>query len=86
MTANDESEHAYSNIDELLKAMALDEIEDAPLITPVNYAKTVPRLSPQIIYYHIRAGHLATVLCPCGRKCIKKEEADEFFRPKGEAE
>jgi hypothetical protein len=67
------------NIDELLEQMALDELSDAPLMSPVDYAKVRP-ISPQLVYYRIRTGKLRVVLCNCGRKCIDRKEADDFFR------
>lgn len=69
------------NTDELIAKMAQDELEDAPLITPVNYAKVRP-IAPQSIYYAIRTGKLAIKQCNCGRKCIDKDEADDYYRGK----
>ncbi len=77
------------NLDELLEKFELDEAAEAPLITPVNYAKLHARLTPQLVYYRIRKGELKTYICPCGRRCIKLEEADKIFFPKpkdGEAD
>lgn len=77
------------NTDELIDLMKADEIADAesPLITPVNYARIRPFInSPQIIFYHIRAGHLNVYLCPCGNRCINKKEADEYFKSKGKTD
>jgi hypothetical protein len=70
------------NTDELLRLMELDEAEDAPLITPVDYAKIRP-FSPQQVYYHLRKGHFKKYICPCGRTTIVKEEADAYFRSVG---
>lgn len=69
----------FSNLDDLIRQMQLDEIGDAPLITPVNYAKIRPRITPQSVYYRIRTGKLKTQTCNCGRKCISVEEADIIF-------
>lgn len=71
------------NTDELLEALQLDELADAPLIKPVNYAKLYADMTPQKVYYHIRRGNLNVVRCPCGSKCIKKDAADRLFK-KGE--
>jgi hypothetical protein len=80
---NDEIRDATDlNIDELLRLMELDEKEDAPLITPVDYAKMRP-LSPQIVYYHLRQGHIQERRCPCGRKTMILEEADAYFESIG---
>ena len=70
------------NIDELIAQMEADENEDAPYITPVNYGK-LRGIAPQLVYYHIRAGHITYKHCDCGRRVIDKEEADEYFRSIG---
>lgn len=67
------------NTDELIARMQLDELADAPLITPVNYGKLYTGMTPQKVYYHIRRGHLETVRCPCGRTCVYKDAADRLF-------
>jgi hypothetical protein len=69
------------NTDELIAQMQLDEVEDAPLITPVNYAKVRP-ITPQLVYYAIRNKKLKTHVCNCGRRCISKDGADDFYRAK----
>jgi hypothetical protein len=72
------------NTDQLIEQMQADELEDdeSPLITPVNYSKIRP-FKPQQVFYHIRAHHLKVYFCPCGRKCINKQEADVYFRSIG---
>jgi hypothetical protein len=67
------------NTDELIAKMEHDEAEDAPLITPVNYAHIRP-ITAQLVYYAIRTGKLAVVICPCGRKCLDKGAADNYYR------
>jgi len=67
------------NTDELLARMEQDDLEEAPLITPIEFAKIRP-IAPQSIYYAIRTHKLATRTCTCGRKCIVKNEADDHFR------
>jgi hypothetical protein len=67
------------NIDETIRQMMADEEEDAPCITPVNYGK-LRGIQPQLVYYHIKAGHIVAFRCECGRRVIRKEEADEYFR------
>ena len=69
------------NIDEVMKRMELDETEDAPLMTPINYAKVRP-IEPQSVYYALRTGKLKTERCNCGRKCINKDAADDYYRKK----
>ena len=77
---DDETKDATGlNTDELIAQFQLDELADAPLITPVNYGKLYANMTPQKVYYHIRAGHLTVVRCPCGRKCVVKDEADKLF-------
>lgn len=71
------------NTDDLIEQMQLDELADAPLITPVNYAKLYSNITPQLVYYYVRTRKLETVHCNCGRKCINKEAADELFRSTG---
>jgi len=68
-----------TNFDELEAQIREDELNDAELITPVNYAKIRPISSPQI-YAKIRNNKLQKVICPCGRTCINLREADEYFR------
>lgn len=46
-----------------------------------EYAKLRGR-SPQLIHYYIRTGKLETEACECGRKCVRVEEADQFFKDK----
>jgi hypothetical protein len=70
------------NIDEVIKQMQADEEADARYITPVNYGK-LRGIAPQLIYYYIRAGHITTKHCDCGRRVIEKEEADEYLRSVG---
>jgi hypothetical protein len=72
----------HLNTDELIARMMLDETEDAPKITPVNYGK-LRGIKPQLVYYHIRARHIPVMTCDCGRKVIDKEEADAYFRSIG---
>ena len=77
----DDNETVYENIDDLIAQIKQDELADAPLISPVNYAKIRPNLTPQSVYYRIRAKQLKTYTCNCGRRCIKIEEADKLFFP-----
>jgi hypothetical protein len=67
------------NIDEFESQVRKDELEDQPLITPVEYGR-LRGIAPQLVYYYIRNKKLATQICPCGRRCVVKEEADEHFR------
>lgn len=71
------------NIDDLFKQMEADdladEIEESGFATPINYARS-RSITPQSVYYHIRAGHLTKSHCACGRWVITVSEADEIFR------
>ncbi len=67
------------NIDEFIERLKRDEVEDQPLISPVDYSKIRP-ITAQLVYYRIRSGKIKTQVCNCGRTCINKKEADEFFR------
>jgi hypothetical protein len=67
------------NMDEFLAQMELDEAADAPLISPVNYAKVRP-ITPQLVYYGIRTKKLKIYICNCGGRRISMEEADDYFR------
>lgn len=75
------------NIDDLFKQMEADElsdvIEEFDLATPINYARA-RGITPQSVYYHIRAGHLTKSHCACGRWVITVSEADEIFRRNNE--
>src|SRR6202012_3155420 len=70
------------NTDDRIRQMQEDEVADAPLITPVAYGK-LRGIAPQLVYYHIKAKHLEAVHCDCGRKCIRREDADAYFRKIG---
>jgi hypothetical protein len=72
---------AFENMDELLAQMEADETADAPLISPVNYAKVRP-ITPQLVYYAIRTKKLNVYICNCGGRRISMEEADDYFRAK----
>jgi len=47
-----------------------------------EYAKA-RGISPQLIHYYIREEKLEVDNCECGRRCVRVEEADKFFREKG---
>jgi hypothetical protein len=70
------------DIDETIRQMMADEEEDAPCITPVNYGH-LRGMAPQLVYYHIKAGHIVAFRCECGRRVVRKEEADDYFRSVG---
>lgn len=69
------------NTDDLFRKMQEDELADAAKLTPREYAK-LKGMSPQLVYYHIRAGHLKTETCLCGRTVLDVAEANGYFNPK----
>lgn len=69
----------FQTLDDVIRQMQLDEVEDAEYATPVNYAKIRPKLTPQLVYYRIRTKKLPVYICQCGRKVIKIEDADKLF-------
>lgn len=77
------------NTDDLIAQMEQDELKDeleeSTVCTPINYAKA-KGISPQVVYYHIRVGHLKPERCACGRRVINIEEADKLFRKEKDSE
>lgn len=69
------------NTDDLIRQMELDELADAPKLTPREYGR-LRGIAPQLVYYHLRQGHLKEERCLCGRKVIDVEAADAYFKPK----
>jgi hypothetical protein len=70
------------NFDELRREMELDELHDATKLTPIEYGR-LRGISPQLVYYHIRQGHVQEEFCICNRKVVDIQQADEYFK-KGE--
>lgn len=70
-----------TNTDELIQAMQEDELSDAVKLTPREYARIRSQYvkSAQIVYYHIRQGHLKLERCLCGRSVVDVKLADEYF-------
>jgi hypothetical protein len=76
------------NSDELIAQMELDELEDATHMSPRDFAKMM-KVSPQLVYYHIRAGHIKKRRCLCGRSVVEVKEAEAFWKTlkgKGQAD
>ena len=75
------------NIDDFIREVEEDERADRiaaqTKASPVEYAKTREGISPQLVYYHIRAGHLVKEQCVCGRSVIDIAAADALFFPPG---
>jgi hypothetical protein len=66
------------NMDDLIALMEADELEGAPYLSPRDFAKVI-KASPQLVYYHIRQGHIKKKRCVCGRTVINVEEAKAFW-------
>lgn len=75
------------NIDDFIAQAQADELADRMAeqkkASPIEYAKTRQGVSPQLVYYHIRAGHLKKETCICGRSVVDIEAADAIFFPPG---
>jgi hypothetical protein len=75
------------NIDDFIAQAAADELADRMAqqkkASPIEYAKTRDGISAQLVYYHIRVGHLKKETCVCGRSVIDIELADALFFPPG---
>ena len=67
------------NADELIAQMQKDELEGATKLTPREYGK-LRGIAPQLVYYHIREGHIKKENCICGRSVIDVDTADQYFR------
>lgn len=66
------------NTDELIESMKRDEFDGATKLTPREYGR-FRGIQPQLIYYHIREGHIQKEQCVCGRSVIDIELADKYF-------
>ena len=75
MAQNDEG----LSTDQFIEQMKRDELEGATKLSPRDYGK-LRGISPQLVYYHIREGHIKWSHCECGRKVIVIDEADEYFK------
>lgn len=51
------------------------------LMAVSDYAK-LRGITAQLIHYYIRKGKIEVDECECGRKCIRVEEVDKFFKDK----
>lgn len=69
--------------DELIRQMELDELEDHAFevtkIKPREYGK-LRGIQPQLVYYHIRQGHIEKERCICGATVIDIDAADKYFK------
>lgn len=73
-----DDEEFVGNTDELFAQMEADENEGATKLSPREYGK-LRGITPQLVYHHIRAGHIKKENCLCGRSVIDVAKADEFF-------
>jgi hypothetical protein len=67
------------NSDELIEQMKQDELSDATKLSPREYGK-LRGIQPQLVYYHIREGHIDKETCVCGRSVIDIDHADQYFK------
>lgn len=74
-----EQDEFYGNMDELMAQMKLDELEGATKLSPREYGK-MRGIAPQLVYYHIREGHIKKEQCQCGRSVIDVDAADQYFK------
>jgi hypothetical protein len=72
------SEDRELTMDQVAAQMELDELGDARLLPPREFAKLVG-VAPQLVYYYIRTGKIEVVVCDCGRKCVEVAPAREFM-------
>lgn len=70
------------NMDEVARQMELDELSDARLLTPRDFAKLYG-CEPQLVYYYIRRGKIEIERCDCGRKCVVVVDATKFMDERG---
>jgi RNA-splicing ligase RtcB len=55
-----------------------DQVSEVGKLTPREYGR-LRKIQPQLVYYHIRTGHVELETCVCGRKVIDVSLADKFF-------
>lgn len=73
------SDDKVFSTDELMTQMELDDLEGATKISPRDYGK-LRGIAPQLVYYHIRQGHIDKEKCLCGRSVIDIDKADQHFK------
>lgn len=69
----------HGNMDELMAQMQLDDLDGVTKLSPRDYGK-LRGISPQLVYYHIREGHIKKEQCLCGRSVIDVELSDQYFQ------
>lgn len=74
-----EQDDQVFSTDELMRQMELDDLEDATKLSPRDYGK-LRGIAPQLVYYHIRQGHIDKERCLCGRSVIDIDKADQYFK------
>lgn len=55
-----------------------DQVAEVGKLTPREYGR-LRGMQPQLVYYHLRHGHIVEEVCVCGRKVIDVAEVDKFF-------
>lgn len=73
------SDDEVLSTDELMEAMRRNEHEGATKLSPRDYG-SLRGIAPQLVYYHIRQGHIDKETCLCGRTVIDIEKADQYFK------
>jgi hypothetical protein len=73
------AEEEILTTDELFAAMERDELEGATKLSPRDYGK-LRGIQPQLVYYHIREGHIKKEQCLCGRSVVDIDAADQYFK------
>jgi hypothetical protein len=77
------------NASELQAMIEADELADKEELahsgvikmSPIEYARH-RKLQPQLVYYYIRAGHIKSEECICGRPVIDIASADAYLAEK----
>lgn len=59
--------------------MAHEFEETATKLSPREYGK-LRGIAPQLVYYHMRQGHIDKEVCLCGRSVIDIDKADQHFK------
>ena len=64
--------------DDLDRLELEDQVVEVGKLTPREFGR-LRGMQPQLVYYHIRQGHINVEICQCGRKIIDVALVDKFF-------
>lgn len=67
------------SFEEMIEQAEQDELGDAELLTPRDYAK-LRNMTPQLVYYYLRTNILESERCSCGRRTLRVALADEALQ------